>query len=80
MIDNEIRIKKGISYIKKALKIEPKSIFYIDSLAWGYYKLKQCKKAYFTLNKILINNKYDSNSEIFIHLNLIKKCYLKKNK
>ena len=45
LIDHEIDIKKGMKYIDEVLKIEPNSAFYLDSKAWGYYKLGQCKKA-----------------------------------
>ena len=44
LIDHDIDIKRGIKYVKEALKIEQVSSFYKDSLAWGYFKLRQCKK------------------------------------
>jgi predicted Zn-dependent protease len=45
LIDHNINVKRGINLIKKALDKEPLNIAYLDSLAWGYYKLKSCKKA-----------------------------------
>jgi len=79
MIDHEIDVKQGISYVKRALKIEPKSAFYLDSLAWGYYKLGMCKKAY----KIIIKAtklKGGDDEEVKKHVEKIKKCMNKKVK
>jgi len=45
LIDHNINVKRGIILINKALDKEPLNIAYLDSLAWGYYKLKSCKKA-----------------------------------
>ena len=45
MIDHLVDIKEGISYIDEALKINPESAYYLDSKAWGYYKLGKCKEA-----------------------------------
>lgn len=45
LIDYELNIKRGVEYVKKALAIEPYAIAYIDSLAWGYYKLGDCENA-----------------------------------
>ena len=80
LIDYDIDYKKGIVYIKEALKSNPDDIAYLDSLAWGYYKLKKCKKAYDIISKI------DSDDEeINKHKKLIRRCYdirqnYKKNK
>lgn len=52
LIDYEINIKRGIEYVKKALAIEPYAIAYIDSLAWGYYKLGDCENALKTFAQI----------------------------
>ncbi|MDO7252307.1 tetratricopeptide repeat protein [Helicobacter cappadocius] len=45
LIDYDVDIKKGIEYVKMALDIDPSSISYVDSLAWGYYKLGKCAEA-----------------------------------
>ena len=45
LIDYEMDIKRGLEYVKKALVIEPYAFAYIDSLAWGYYKLGDCDRA-----------------------------------
>ena len=73
LIDHEIDIKKGIKYIKKALKIQPKASFYMDSLAWGYYKQGRCKKAKSIMNKVI---KLDggTHEEILSHIKSIDNC------
>jgi len=70
LIDHNKDIKKGIEEVKKALKLEPKNEYYLDSLAWGYYKLKKCKKAYEILNKL----KDKEQVEIKEHINKVKEC------
>ena len=79
LIDHTINIKKGMSYIREALKIEPNSAFYLDSLAWGYYKLGNCKKALQIINRV---EKLDGGDdpEVISHIKAIKKCKNKKVK
>ena len=45
LIDLDLDIEQGIAYVQKALEIAPNNVAYLDSLAWGYYKQKHCKKA-----------------------------------
>jgi len=71
LIDHNIDIKKGISYVKRALKVEPNSAFYLDSLGWGYYKLGAYKKAYKIIKKATTLDEGD-NEEVLIHLRKIK--------
>ncbi len=73
LIDYELDLKKGMHYIDEALKIEPNSIYYLDSLAWGYYKLKDCKKAGELIDRVVKGDNSD-NEEIKIHLDAINKC------
>ncbi len=73
LIDHNKDILKGIKYIKKALRLEPKNEYYLDSLAWGYYKLKKCKKAY----NILIKIQDKTQEEIKNHLKKVKECLKK---
>ncbi len=77
LIDHDIDVKKGIEYVKKALELEPASIYYLDSLAWGYYKLKKCKKAYEIMDKIVDKT---NEKEIIDHYKKIKKCIKKEDK
>ncbi|NOQ29744.1 MAG: hypothetical protein GQ570_01345 [Helicobacteraceae bacterium] len=78
LIDHKIDIKQGIAYVKEAMELDPKSYFYMDSLAWGYYKQGRCKKAKTVMNKI-IEMKDSVDSEISDHLEKINAC-LKKRK
>ncbi len=74
LIDYNKDIKKGINLVKKALKGEPDNIYYLDSLAWGYYKLKECKKAKEIMAKIKKIEGKSLEEEIIKHDKLIKKC------
>ena len=69
LIEYDINPKEGIEYVKKALEIAPDNWAYIDSLAWGYYKLKKCKTAFDIIKTI---DKKDN--EIIKHKKLIKRC------
>jgi len=69
LIDKDINPKEGIEYIKKALKKEPDNVEYIDSLAWGYYKLHKCKMAWDIMKNINTNDLI-----ILEHKKLIKRC------
>ncbi|MEA2019097.1 MAG: hypothetical protein U9N59_11675 [Campylobacterota bacterium] len=73
LIDFEIDVKKGISLVKKALKTSPNNIAYLDSLAWGYYKLKKCKDALKIMSKVIrVTGLKDP--EIKFHWDQIEKC------
>lgn len=76
LIDHDMDVKKGIKLVKRALEVEPKSLFYLDSLAWGYYKLKRCKEAYKIMKKFA---KSSDEPEVNMHFEKIKKC-LKESK
>lgn len=52
MIDYDIDLQKGVWYVQKALEIAPNDVAYLDSLAWGYYKQNECKKAREVFSKI----------------------------
>lgn len=72
LIDHDIDIEKGIELVKKALIQEPESIYYLDSLAWGYYKLNRCDEALEIMESVYQNNKDED--EIAEHYNKIKEC------
>jgi lipopolysaccharide biosynthesis regulator YciM len=73
LIDHEIDVKKGIKYVEEALSQEANSIYFLDSLAWGYYKLDECKKAKNIIDEV-INMDGSSNAEVIKHIELINKC------
>jgi len=79
LIDHEIDVKKGLAYIKEVLKEQPNSVYYLDSLAWGYYKLKKCSKAKELIDRVM--KLEDSNEpEVVEHLKAINKCIKKKGR
>ena len=74
IIDNNKNIQKGISLVKKALKKEPNNLFYLDSLAWGYYKLHKCKDAKNIMRKIKRLEPQNLEDDILEHKKVILKC------
>ena len=73
LIDHDIDVKNGMNYIKEVLKIDPNSAFYLDSLAWGYYKLGQCKKADEIISKVR-ELEGGNDPEVLLHQEEIDKC------
>jgi hypothetical protein len=74
LIDYDKDVKKGINLVKKALKEEPDNIYYLDSLAWGYYKLHQCKKAKDIMKKIKRIEAKNLEDDIIEHEKKILNC------
>ena len=62
----------------KALEKDSSNIAYIDTLAWGEYKLKNCKEAFINMKKVVDEVGLDD-AEIKLHWENIKECY-RKNK
>ncbi len=79
LIDHSIDIKEGMKYVRKALKVNGDSAFYLDSLAWGYFRLGECEKALKIIKKV---QKLDGGDdpEVLEHVKAIKKCKKKKGK
>ncbi|MFT5659857.1 MAG: putative Zn-dependent protease [Sulfurimonas sp.] len=73
LIEHDVDVKKGMRYVKRALKLEPSSAYYLDSLAWGYYKLKECKASIDVIEKVLQLDG-GNDPEVLNHYKLIKKC------
>ncbi len=73
LIDKEVDIKKGMKIIEDALVQQPDNTYYLDSLAWGYYKKRDCDKAY-KLMKRVVDEEGLEQSEISEHWQAIKKC------
>ncbi len=71
LIDKDIDIKKGINIIKEALVQEPENTYFLDSLAWGEYKLGECAKAYKTMKKV-VEIEGLKEKDIIEHWNAIK--------
>ncbi|WP_095274945.1 ATP-dependent nuclease subunit B [Helicobacter sp. 11S03491-1] len=73
LIDYNLDVKKGIHYVKIALEVDPGSVSYVDSLAWGYYKLGKCieaKKIFATIPKEQI----EIETELKSHFDSINSC------
>ncbi|MBU1659248.1 hypothetical protein KKG72_09390 [bacterium] len=80
MIDHNIDVKSGIEYIQRALNFEPNSAYYLDSLAWGYYKLGNCVKAKKIMDKV-VKLEGGNDKEVVSHIESIDNCLkLKKGK
>lgn len=73
LIDREIDIDKGIQIIKNALDQQPHNTYYLDSLAWGYYKKHECTKAYREMKKVVDEEGLEQ-EEIKAHWDAIKQC------
>ncbi|MDL0089160.1 hypothetical protein [Campylobacter gastrosuis] len=74
LIDHDIDYKKGIKLVQEALKTEPNSPFYLDSLAWGYFKIKECQKAKEIMDKALGFDELKNTDEAKIHTQKIDEC------
>ncbi len=80
LIDHDVDVKKGLVYIQKVVKLEPESAYYLDSLAWGYFKLKECKKAKTIMNKV-VKLQGGDDPEVLLHVKDIDACLkIKKGK
>ncbi|MBS4240452.1 tetratricopeptide repeat protein [Campylobacter vulpis] len=74
LIDYDLDVKKGMEFVEFALQKEPNNFYYLDSLAWGYYKLKNCKKAWELLEKTFVDKEFANSSESKEHQKAIKAC------
>ncbi len=74
LINKEIDVQKGIKIIEDALKQQPDNTYYLDSLAWGYYKENKCKEAYEMMKRVVAEEGLNE-AEIIEHWDAIqKKC------
>jgi tetratricopeptide (TPR) repeat protein len=73
LIDKDIDVKKGMQILKDALNQQPDNTYYLDSLAWGYYKEGECQKAYDMMKKVVAQEGLKE-PEIAAHWEAIKKC------
>ena len=73
LIDKEVDIKKGMQIIQDALVQQPDNTYYLDSLAWGYYKKHECDQAY-KLMKRVVDEEGLEEEEIISHWHAIKQC------
>lgn len=79
MIDHDIDVNEGMKYVRLALEKEPKSPFYIDSLAWGHFKLNECTEALRLIRQVESMIGTDE-QEIKDHIKAIETCKTKEKK
>ncbi len=72
LIDYEINVGRGVELVKRALAKDPTSLFYKDSLAWGYYKQKKCLEASELIKAVAAELKEDKT--VLEHAEAIRKC------
>lgn len=72
----EIDVDRGIELSKYAVRIEPKSAHYLDTLGYGYFKKKDYDKALKQLLKAALYVDDNSKAEIYLH---IADAYYEKN-
>jgi len=73
LINYDLNIKEGLALVQEALKKAPDNFAYLDSLAWGQYKLGLCKQAYKNMKKVIEGVSLDD-EEIRTHWEKIKEC------
>lgn len=73
LIDYDIDVALGLEHVKKALKLDPKNLSYMDSVAWGLYKLNNCEEAYKYIKQV-VDETGLSHEEIKYHFDQIKGC------
>ncbi len=73
LIDKEVDIKKGMKIILDALIQQPDNTYYLDSLAWGYYKVKACDKAHKMMKRVVDMEGLEE-PEIIEHWKAIQSC------
>ena len=76
MIDHDLNVTEGMIYVRKALEKQPESPYYLDSLAWGYYKLGECSEA-LKLMKQVESMIGSDEEEVKEHLKAIEACKTK---
>ena len=79
MIDHDLNVNEGMIYVQKALLKHPDSAFYLDSLAWGNYKLGECAEAQRLIQQVasMIGTE---EQEVKDHLKAIQQCKSKDSK
>lgn len=79
MIDHDLGVEEGMQYVQKALDKHPDSPFYLDSLAWGKYKLGECAEALRLMQQVKSMIGTDE-QEVKEHLKAIENCKTKEKK
>lgn len=77
LIEHGVDVKKGLDLAKKAYELDPNSFYIIDSIAWGEYKIGDCKSAKNTISQILNNEEFINSDEGKAHIKAIDECFKK---
>jgi tetratricopeptide (TPR) repeat protein len=73
LIDHDLNVSEGMGYVKRALEKQPDSPFYLDSLAWGHYKLNECSEALRLIKQVESLIGMDE-EEVKDHIKAIEAC------
>ncbi len=73
LIDKGLDIDRGMEIIAEALKQQPDNSYYLDSMAWGYYKKSECQKAYKMMKRVVEQEGLEE-VEIKEHWDRIQEC------
>lgn len=74
LIDYDLNVARGIELVELALKQEPSNLYYIDSLAWGFYKQGKCEQAWDIMLQTMHDSSFSSEPESKEHIKAIQKC------
>ena len=77
LIDRDLDVPRGVELIKKALTEDGANPYYLDSLAWGEYKMGRCSDAYRHLAMAFYNIGFEE-KDIIEHWNRVDECMVKK--
>ena len=77
LVEREENIEFALELAKNAIRLEPKSAAYLDTLGWIYYKLSQYDKAFFYISESISLD--SSNVTIKEHFDEILKVKAEKN-
>lgn len=77
LIDRDLDVQKGVDLVKKALSQDGSNPYYLDSLAWGEYKMGRCEEAYKHMIMAFYNIDYEE-KDIIKHWNMVDRCMRKK--
>mgnify|MGYP006181799175 CR=1 FL=1 len=53
-LERDIYLDKAMSMLKEAYQVNPESFYIADSLAWGFYKKNELKKAVNLMEKVIV--------------------------
>jgi tetratricopeptide (TPR) repeat protein len=73
LIDHDLDLEKGLALVRRALKQQPDNVYYLDSLAWGLYKMGRCTEAAKVMEKVIASEGFQE-PEIKMHWESIREC------